>query len=45
MLTGKLQNQIAELLNESYSTYRRAQILLEEAKKKVDEITKKGQED
>lgn len=45
LIKQKLQNQIAELLNESYSTYRRAQILLEEAKKKVEEIIEKGQED
>lgn len=45
LIKQEIQNQIAELLNESYSTYRRAQILLEEAKKKVEEMIEKGKED
>lgn len=42
LIKQKLQNQIAELLNGSNSTYRRAMILLEEARKKVEEIIEKG---
>lgn len=42
LIKQKLQNQVGSLINESYSAYSKAKALLEEAKKKVEEMIENG---